>query len=83
MSNIVKVRLTENDQFVVTDPDTGREQTFSSIQIHSSSFIVDLSVLKFFCEAFQGKTECECSVDALERIRGITDFNCLVDEVRF
>lgn len=82
MSNIIKVRLTENDHFVVTDPDTGKEQTFNSILFHDPRFIVDLSVKNYFCEAFPGKTEWECSADALERIRSITDFNCINDEVR-
>jgi len=82
MSNIIKVRLTENDHFVVTDPDTGKEQTFNSILFHAPRFIVDLSVKNYFCEAFPGKTEWECSVDALERIHSITDFNCINDEVR-
>lgn len=82
MSNIIKVRLTENDHFVVTDPDTGNERVFNSILIHEPRFIVDASVKNFFCEHFPGKTEWECTAEALDRIRGITDFNCLADEVR-
>lgn len=83
MSNIINVRLTENDQFAVTDPDTGIVHVYNSILFHDPRFIVDLSVKNFFCEAFPGKTEWECSADALERIHSITDFNCLNDEVRF
>lgn len=82
MSTIIKVRLTETDHFVVTDPDTGIEHVYNSILFHDPRFIVDLSVKNFFCEAFPGKTECECSLDALERIQQITQFNCISDEMR-
>jgi len=83
MSNIIKVRLTPDDNFVVTDPDTGEEKVFESTILHSPQFIVDLSVKRFFCESFHGKTEWNCSADALERIKSITDFNCISDEVRY
>jgi len=84
MSNLIKVRLIGNDQFEVLDPDTGNIKRFSSILIHEPQFIVDESVKRFFCEAFPGKTEWDCSIDALERIRGIVDYNVNVsDELRW
>lgn len=84
MSNIIKVRLTPEDDFVVSDPDTGVEKVFESTVLHSTQFIVDLSVKRFFCNAFgPEKAEWECSTDALERIKSITDFNCISDEVRY
>ena len=82
MSNVIYVRLTENDHFVVTDPDTGIEHVYNSSIFHDPRFIVDLSVKNFFCEAFPGKTECDCSAEALERMQSITEFNCLSDEIR-
>lgn len=82
MSNIVKVRLTQNDQFVVTDPVTGIEKVVSSSVLHAPNFITTSSVKHFLCEEF-GAADWDCSADALERIRGITDFNTLNDEVRF
>ena len=83
MSNIIKVRLNENDHFVVTDPDTDFQQVFSSALIHDPRFIVASAVKQFFCESFPGKTEWECSLDARDRIQCITDFNCISDELRW
>ncbi len=82
MSKIINVRLTENDRFAVTDPDTGIRHEYKSILFHDPQFIVDRSVMNFFCEQFPGKTKCKVSADALERIRNITDFNCISDEIR-
>ena len=82
MSTIITVRLTENDHFLVTDPDTGIVHEYNSILFHDPRFIVDLSIKNFFCEEFPGKTECECSAEALERMQSITEFNCLSDEIR-
>ena len=82
-NNIIKVRLTENDNFEVTDLDTGSLKIFSASVLHDPQFIVDISVKTFFCEAFPGKTEWDISSDALDRIRGICDFNCISDEIRW
>ena len=83
MSNIINVRLTENDQFAVTDPDTEIIHEYNSILFHSPCFIVMSSIQNFFLEEFPGKTECNCSADALKRMQSIVDFNCINDEVRF
>ena len=83
MSNVITVRLTENDQFLVIDPDTGIMHEYHSILFHTPRFIVTSSIQNFFLEEFPGKTECECSAEALERMQSITEFNCLRDEVRF
>ena len=83
MSTIITVRLNENDHFWVTDPDTGIMHEYNSILFHSPCFIVTNSILSFFYEEFPGKTECNCSADALKRMQSIVDFNCINDEVRF
>ena len=83
MSNIINVCMTAPDHFVVTDPDTGLQKVFSSVLIHGPRFIVDTAVKHFFCEEFPGKTDWECSLDARDRIRCITDFNCISDEIRW
>ena len=83
MSNIIKVRLTKEDKFVVTDPDTGSEKVFRSGVLHTPDFIVPSIVKDFFCGKFPGKTSCLCSEDALDRIRSICDFNCISDEIRY
>jgi len=83
MSPIINVRLSENDQFVAVDPDTGTEKVFSSIVFHDPRFIVDSSIMDYLLAAFPDKTKCDCSLDALDRMRSIADFNCLTDEVRF
>ena len=84
MSNIIKVRLTENDHFVVTDPDTGIEHVYNNIIFHDPlRFIAPLSIQHFFYEEFPGKSECDCSAEVLERMLSITDTNCIKDEIRF
>ena len=84
MSSTIHVRLNQDDNFVVRDPDTGEEKVLESTTLHSSQFIVDLSVKRFFCNAFgPHKDDWVCTDEALERIQSITDFNCISDEVRY
>lgn len=83
MAKIIAVRLTEDDKFEVIDLDTGKQKVFCSSVLHTPAFIASSSVKDFFCEEFPGATDWQCSADALERINGICDFNCLTDEVRF
>lgn len=82
MSNIIKVQLTKNDQFAVTDLATSRMKVFSSSVLHTPTFITTSSVKDYFCGEFSA-TDWDCSADALDRISQITDFNSLTDEVRF
>lgn len=82
MSTFINVRLNQNDQFVVTDPDTGNEKVIGSGVLHTPDFVLNCIVKEFFCSQFPGKTSCNLSQDAQDRITSITDFNSISDELR-
>lgn len=74
-SNIIKVSLTEDDVFVLVDPDTGKTIRIMSKALINKRYFVDAAIEHHFLEQFPGKTECDCSPEAAACIKSIADWN--------